>query len=345
MTLAVQLLGVPRVQRGDADVPATRGHKVWGLLAYLALADAPPTRQHLSEVLFPDADDPVRALRWNLSQLRRVLGPGAVVEGDPVTLTLPPGTVIDAHVVTTGSWADALRLPGLGRELLEGLPFATTPAFELWLATQRRHLAGAAAAALREAVLHYLARGNASAAADHASRLVTLDQFDENAHILLVRSLRAAGERAAAKAQVSTCTELFRRELGVAPSPALRVAADASAHGEPTPWAGRRSAPSSMPVRPRSAPARSRPAWPGCDGPRSGPEPPTSPTCSPSRSSPSAAPWSTPHAAATRKAPPRSTRPVRSLSRSATAPRPRSPIASSATSTCCADATSGPTYS
>lgn len=48
----------------------------------------------------------------------------------------------------------------------------------------------------------------------------------------LVRSLRAAGDRAAADAQVRACTELFRRELGVAPSPALRVAADASTHGE-----------------------------------------------------------------------------------------------------------------
>ena len=33
--LAIHLLGPPRVERGGAPVPLPRGHKVWGLLAYL----------------------------------------------------------------------------------------------------------------------------------------------------------------------------------------------------------------------------------------------------------------------------------------------------------------------
>jgi DNA-binding SARP family transcriptional activator len=52
--------------------------------------------------------------------------------------------------------------------------------------------------------------------------------YEENAHVLLVRCLRAAGDSGAAAHHVEACTELFRTELGIEPSPALRTAAAAS---------------------------------------------------------------------------------------------------------------------
>ena len=58
----------------------------------LALAERPPTRQQLAEPLFADAEDPGSALRWNLSQLRRLLGgPDTVGSGNTVGLRLPAG--------------------------------------------------------------------------------------------------------------------------------------------------------------------------------------------------------------------------------------------------------------
>jgi DNA-binding SARP family transcriptional activator len=72
--LAIHLLGRPRVERGGVAVPAPRGHKAWGVLAYLLLADRPPSRDELASLLFAEADDPQAALRWNLSALRRLLG-------------------------------------------------------------------------------------------------------------------------------------------------------------------------------------------------------------------------------------------------------------------------------
>jgi DNA-binding SARP family transcriptional activator len=72
--LAVYLLGPPRVERGGSPVAAPRGHKVWGLLAYLVQSGAPVSRKHLAGLLFEDAEDPLAALRWNLSELRRLLG-------------------------------------------------------------------------------------------------------------------------------------------------------------------------------------------------------------------------------------------------------------------------------
>ena len=39
-------------------------------------------------------------------------------------------------------------LPGLGRELLEGLVFRSSPGFELWLDNERRHVEGTTSAVL-----------------------------------------------------------------------------------------------------------------------------------------------------------------------------------------------------
>ena len=77
---------------------------MWAIFAYLALSDRPPTRQQLAELLFPDADDPAAALRWNLSELRRLLGdPGTVGSGSDVRLRLPEGSSIDVHVLMGGT--------------------------------------------------------------------------------------------------------------------------------------------------------------------------------------------------------------------------------------------------
>ena len=122
-----------------------------------------------------------------------------------------------------------MALPGLAHELLEGLAFRSSPGFELWLENERRHVAGTAGAVLQQAALALLARGESEDAARYASELVRLNPYDENAHVLLVRSLRAAGDNEGAARRIASCTELFRRDLGVEPTAALRVAAEAPA--------------------------------------------------------------------------------------------------------------------
>jgi tetratricopeptide (TPR) repeat protein len=117
-------------------------------------------------------------------------------------------------------------LPGLGHELLDGLAFRSSPGFEMWLENERRHVAGTTSAVLHQAALALLARGQAEEAAHHASALVRLNPYDENAHVLLVRCLSAAGDHEAAAHRIEVCVETFRRELGVEPSPALQAAAE-----------------------------------------------------------------------------------------------------------------------
>ncbi len=225
MSLTINLLGPPQVERDGATVKAPRGHKPWALLTYLLRSDGAPSRQQLAGLLFPDADDPFGALRWSLSQLRRLLGSDATLEGDPLRLDFPKRTFVDVDVLSKGTWVEAVRIAGLGRGLIEGVGLPTSPAFELWLENERRHVAGLTEAVLHEAALASLARGAYEAAADHATRLVALNPFDENSQVLLVRCLRATSRPEAAARQVAACTELFRKELGVEPSPALRTAA------------------------------------------------------------------------------------------------------------------------
>lgn len=224
MSLSIQLLGPPRIDRGGGG-RGPRGHKTWGLLAYLVVARVPPSRERLAELLFPEADDPLAALRWTLSELRRQLGPEAEVRGDPLRLSLPPGTLVDVEILNRGSWMEAVALPGLGQEFLEGLVFRSSPGFEMWLENERRHVAGTTSAVLHQAALALLGRGDPAGAARHASELVRLNRYDENANVLLVRSLRLAGDAEGAARQAAACTELFRRELGTDPTPALHDAA------------------------------------------------------------------------------------------------------------------------
>jgi DNA-binding SARP family transcriptional activator len=226
MGIEARLLGPPLVVRDGVVFAAPRGKKVWVLLAYLALAEQPPTRQHLADLLFPDAEDPASALRWNLSELRRLLGgPDTVGSGSTVGLRLPIGTTIDVHVLQAGTSADAVALPGLGRELLEGVRVEASPGFAAWLLGERRRLQSLGGAVLREGALRAIAAGNVRAAVELATRLVGTEPLDEDAHVLLVRAFAATGDEAAVQDQLTASAELFRVELGEDIAPALYAAA------------------------------------------------------------------------------------------------------------------------
>jgi tetratricopeptide (TPR) repeat protein len=119
----------------------------------------------------------------------------------------------------------ALGVRGLGRDLLEGMSFPSSPAFEVWLLAERRRLAGAAENVLREAARAKLACGNPRRAVELASRIVAANALDEDAQELLIRAYTATGDRAAAEAQRDACVALFRRELGMDPGDAVLRAA------------------------------------------------------------------------------------------------------------------------
>ena len=105
----IRLLGPPAIERDGVPAPPPRGRKAWALLAYLLLAERPPGRRHLAELLFDEADDPLGALRWTLAELRRKLGAPELFGGDPVATTLGNGITADVHALT-GELADPAGL-------------------------------------------------------------------------------------------------------------------------------------------------------------------------------------------------------------------------------------------
>ena len=226
MSLAIHLLGTPSIEQDGVQRPPPRGHKPWALLALLLLSDAPLSRERLAGLLFSDAGDPLGSLRWNLAELRRLLGPGVPLEGDPVQPELPADTQIDVRTLVSGTWVEALRIPGLGRELLEGIRPAADAAFEAWLLAERRRYAGDASAMLREAAVARLAASDARGAVELATRLVALDEYDEEAHALLIRAHVADGNLAEARRYLTATLDRLRRDLGVEPSATLVRAAD-----------------------------------------------------------------------------------------------------------------------
>jgi DNA-binding SARP family transcriptional activator len=223
MGVSVQVLGPPAVRLGETAAPPPRDRKTWGALTYLLLTERPPSRRRLAELLFPDVDDPLAAVRWVLASIRRLLGGEVMLEGDPIELRRPPGMFVDVDVLEHGRWSEAVSLPNVDRELLEGLTFDALAAFDLWLAGERRRLSAVAGGVLREAALASVVRDPARAVA-YAGRLVALDPYDENHHVVLVRSLVTAGRTDEAARRVEACISLFESELATAPSPVLRDA-------------------------------------------------------------------------------------------------------------------------
>ena len=223
MSRSVQLLGRPQVH-GAPGGYQVRSRKSWALLAYLLLSERPPTRTQLASLLYEHADDPLGALRWGLAEVRRVLGGDAFVEGDPVVLRLPPGTVVDVDVVTRGTWSEAVALPGLGAGLLSGLAVRDAATFDSWLLSEQHRVDAASEEILHEAALGSMSRGALTEAIGYAVRLLAMTPLEENNHALLIRLYRMAGDTAAAELQLATCTELLERELGVRPGAVVRAA-------------------------------------------------------------------------------------------------------------------------
>lgn len=178
-TSRINLLGAPEVRVGDQLQPMPAGRKTWAVLAYLLLTDEPPTRARLANLCFANADDPRSALRWTLTDLRRLLGDVGDVSGDPLRLVMPLSMHVDVwEALDRNAGAEAACMRG---QLLEGMSFPSSEPLDQWLALERRRLVLACTDIL-EAATH---RANTAdwpdRAAEFAASLVALDPFGEPA--------------------------------------------------------------------------------------------------------------------------------------------------------------------
>ena len=193
MSLSVHLLAKPWLERDGERRRRHAAGRRGGFSPTSTLSRVrEPSREHLAELLFAEADDPLGAVRWNLAELRRRLGGETLAQGS-TRLALPPDAFVDVDALLRGSPQEAVELPGLGRELLDGMDFGTLPGFDSWLLNERRRLLGAAEGALHDAALDLLAAGEPPRAVPLATRLVELNALDENFQELLIRSYAESG--------------------------------------------------------------------------------------------------------------------------------------------------------
>ncbi|GAB2649963.1 AfsR/SARP family transcriptional regulator [Kribbella swartbergensis] len=240
----IRLLGRPVIEYGGKPGRQPRGRKAWALLGYLLLAERPPSRRRLAEMFFADAEDPLGALRWTLAELRRAIGVPELLTGDPVVTALGSSTTVDVLTLSEPSTAPELLLT-YGGELLEGVELESCPEFDSWLLVERRRVAGAIEARLRQNAIALLAAAQARAAIPFAAKAVEVNPFEQGNHELLIRSLATSGDRVGALAQIASCEDLFRRELGIGVSASLREAAEVGAQTGP-PLRGRAAAVSQL---------------------------------------------------------------------------------------------------
>ena len=225
MALEVTLLGPPRVER-DGEPVAFDTRKAMALLAHLALAERPRSREALCGLLWP-AHDPDRArgaLRRTLSTLRTAVGEEWIdTAGDSIALKRGPGLELDVErfraLANDGAPLDRLSeaVALFSGDFLEGFSLRDSPEFDDWQIREADTLGRELGSALRRLVELLAARGEYERALPHARRWLEVDPLHEPAHRELIRLYAWIGDRAAALEQYRDCVRTLSQELGVAP--------------------------------------------------------------------------------------------------------------------------------
>lgn len=223
----VQLLGPAGMSVDGHPGAIARGRKTWLLISRLLL-DGSATRQQLAEFLVAEANDPLGALRWLLTDARRLLHGFAEIQGrTTVTCRLAPDVHVDALTLRHGTWIEAVALPRLGRPFLEGIPDDEGPlALQSWLQATRWSLQAAGESVLREAGLLYLGANRPGEALEHLHRLLEVNPFDEDGHVLAVRAMLAQGAIEAAHDHADKAFHSTAQQLGSEAAAVLRVSLD-----------------------------------------------------------------------------------------------------------------------
>ena len=226
MALSIALLGPPRVER-DGAVVTFDTRKAMALLAHLAIADRPRSRDSLCELLWPShAPDRSRgALRRTLSTLRSGIGDEWLeTAGDTIAVRHAEGLGLDVGRFRDLA-GDGARVEDLERavtlfagEFMEGFGLRDSVEFDLWQTAEADRLRRELGAALGRLVDSLSMAGQDQRALPHAQRRLAIDPLHEPAHRDLIRLLARTGERAAALDQYRECVRVLSRELGVPPT-------------------------------------------------------------------------------------------------------------------------------
>jgi len=214
------MLGPLRVVRKGRTLPLPASRKVRALLAYLALARRPVSREQLCDLLWDVPNDPRGELRWSLSKLRGLLDdesrPRVLTPGDAVLLDLSD-CFVDAQEIARAAdqGIETLAIERLrelaalfGGEFVDGLEMDLNPLFNGWVTAQRRRFRGCHAALLERIV----ASVPDEEAFPYLDQWRELAPFDPRVHDALLAALARQGRILEGDEHVASTTRLFEAE-------------------------------------------------------------------------------------------------------------------------------------
>ncbi len=232
--LHINLLGPLEVVRNGQPVEFPSSRKTRALLAYLVATGKKHSRNHLCDLLWEGPADPRAALRWSLSKIRLLLNDEQterIMTGQNRIQFVSEGADIDLFRIQSLCGAEAV--PASLEDLeyatslfrgafLEGCDIPECYRFCAWLDGRRE-----AWARLHDRLFIALIerlQDTPEKAIHYARRLLQINPFNEQAHILLIRLLGKSGDITKALDQYNLCRTMLKEELNVAPSPELEQA-------------------------------------------------------------------------------------------------------------------------
>lgn len=222
--LSIRVLGRVVVETTQGREVRLPGRHAQALLALLALARRPRTREAIATDLWPDAPTAATgSLRQALYQLRTALvaaglDPDEILDADAETLGLRAGSVarldsVDFEHCTDDPACDTeTAITSYGGDLAEGLGLDC-------FAAERERLADRFEDALAVASERRLEAGDVDGARSAAERLIARDPLREEAHAVLIAVHGLAGTRSQVVRQYRRLCEVLERELGEVPLP------------------------------------------------------------------------------------------------------------------------------
>ncbi|MEM7129549.1 MAG: tetratricopeptide repeat protein [Chloroflexota bacterium] len=228
--LKLYLFGPPRLVVDNNRTINISLRKAQAMIAYLAVTNQPQSRDSLSTLFWPEADQ--RKARTNLRRMlydigQRVQAPLLATTAETVyvdpTINLWVDTIAFRESIAIGltqplSQEQLLSAANLHNdEFMAGFNLNDCPDFDDWQFFQREELRQALSRVLISLTNIYVKQDAYEEALLYAKRWLALDKLHEAAHRRLMELYMLAGQRAAALRQYEECVRIMDGELGVAP--------------------------------------------------------------------------------------------------------------------------------
>lgn len=220
------LLGQPRVVLDGHIEPVVLQPKALALLAYLALTEREVERRHLAYLLFPETMEPRAVLRWHLNHIRSA-APSFITHKlhttrDQIGLSIATDIVQfrqgAKRISQFPAASDAREILALYRDdLLAGLTISASADFDTWLYIEQEGVRRFFRQAVETFARWTLSSQCATDAIGPLSRLVSVDPYFEEGHVLLIETYESLGQYDHALITYERYQHIMRKELRTEP--------------------------------------------------------------------------------------------------------------------------------